>query len=108
MSSLVKCVNLSVTNPCGSEDFPYGHAMTLLQGMKYVDRLERHEGAEVEEVNEFGQVILLWHIEDSDYDLYEFEIEAGIMSPYRTIVVSFPPQYAQRLADRHCQRLVSV
>ena len=98
-------VSMNIVNPCGSDDFPYGNYLTLLEGVRTVDRMI-DEGMEIEFMCVDGTLFGTIDLSDSDREMYDPEAWEYLNS-WKTLVIHFPAQFAKRLAVRWNTKVVA-
>ena len=101
-------VSMNVVNPCGSDEYPYGNYLTLLEGVRTVDRMI-DEGMDVDHMCADGTLFGTIELSDSDREAYEEEDPHvwDRLNCWQTLVVNFPSKFAKRLAVRWNCKVVS-
>ena len=94
-------VSMNIVNPCGSDEFPYGNYLTLLQGVKEVESM-MDNGLELDHFHKDGTLFGYIPLSDSDREVYEEEDPKvwDRLNCWKTLVIHFPEQFVSRLASR--------
>ena len=94
-------VSMNIVNPCGSDEFPYGNYLTLLEGVKTVESM-LEDGMEIDHMCEDGTLFGIIDLSDSDRETYEEEDPEvwERLNCWQTLVIHFPAQFVKRLAVR--------